>query len=73
MVGRCAHDARSAARAADVAVSHTSCRAGPWLADAGSADSMNVLAASHLQAAGLARLDSDGARMKLTPAAMGVS
>jgi hypothetical protein len=33
---------------------------------------MNVFAASHLQAAGLARLDSDGAGMKLTPAAMGV-
>ena len=31
------------------------------LADAGSADGMNVFAASHLQAAGLARLDSKSA------------
>jgi len=42
------------------------------LAAAGSADGMNVFAASHLQAAGVARLDSARARLQLTPAAMGV-
>jgi hypothetical protein len=48
---------------------------GLWLAAAGSAETMNVFAASHLQAAGLARLIAatpGRARLQLTPAAMGI-